>query len=367
MRRLIIAMALLVAALLSASCSQPAATPTPVPKAAASEPTKPAAVAQPTKPAAAAAPTAAPAAKATDFPAKGKPISMIVPWAPGGSNDVMARLVAPLLEKELGTPVQIVNKAGAGSQLGLAELALAKPDGYSVGVIVLPPAINIYLDPERKSTFARKDLQPLAVAASDITATFVKADSPYKTMKDLVDAAKATPEKVKIGDAGVSSSTNMTTLALQNASGAKFAIVHMDGDAPQVTAILGGHLDAGQSSVTGVMAQVKAGGVRVIGTSAKEQSQFFPEVKPLVEQGYNVVLPISRGFGAPAGVPKDVLDVLNAAFKKVITSEEYKKKALDAGLEPVYLGPAEYDAQWTEVETQVKPILEEIKAAEKTK
>src|SRR5674476_481777 len=135
MRRLIIAMALLLAALLSASCSQPAATPTPASKAAASEPTKSAAVALPTKPAAAAAPTAAPAAKATDFPAKGKPISMIVPWAPGGSNDVMARLVAPLLEKELGTPVQIVNKAGAGSQLGLAELALAKPDGYTVGVI----------------------------------------------------------------------------------------------------------------------------------------------------------------------------------------------------------------------------------------
>lgn len=362
---------LLALALLVVACSQPAPSPTPTKAAApavqptaapakAVEPTK-APAAEPTK-AAAAAPT-----KKVDYPVKGRTINIIVPWAAGGSNDVMARIVAPLLEKELGVSVQITNKGGAGSQIGLTELASAKPDGYTVGVIVLPAANTIYLDPERKATFGRKDLQPIAVAASDITATIVKADSPYKNMKDLLDAAKANPEKVKIGDSGVGASSNLTTLAIQKVTGAKFAIVHMDGDPPQIAAILGGHLDVGQSGAAGAMAQYKAKGIRVIGTSAKTQSLFFPDAQPLVAQGINVDLPISRGFGAPAGIPKEILDILSDAFKKAITSDEFKKKALEAGLEPVYLGPSEYDAQWNSVDNLVKPLMEEIKAAEKTK
>ena len=348
--------------LLIAACSQAAPAPTAAP-AKPAEPTKAAApAAAPTT--AAAAPTAAPA-KTVDFPAKGRAISMVVPWAAGGSNDLLARLVAPMLEKELGTSISIVNKAGAASQVGLAEVAAAKPDGYTIGVNVLPATVSIYLDPERKSTFGRKDLQPLAAAANDITATVVKSDSPYKSMKELIDAAKAKPETIKIGDSGISSSSNLTTLALQRAAAAKFAIVHMDGDPQQITAILGGHLDVGQSGAAGALSQYKSGAIRVIGTSAKEQSQFFPDAKPLVAQGYNVALPISRGFVMPAGAPKEVTDILAGGLKKVLTSDEFKKKAVEIGLEPNFLDPQQYDAQWGDIETQLKPVMEEIKAAEK--
>lgn len=350
---------------LGSGCTQasPAPAPTKAAPAAsgAAEPTKAAPAAAPTTPA-----TAVPAKK-VDYPTKGRAITVIVPWAAGGSNDLLARLVAPMLEKELGTSVQVVNKAGAGSQVGLAELAASKPDGYTIGVNVLPATVSIYLDPERKATFGRKDLQPLAVAANDITATVVKADSPFKTMKDLVDAAKASPEKVKIGDSGVSSSSNLTTLALQRATSAKFAVVHMDGDPQQITAILGGHIDVGQSGAAGALAQYKAGAIRVIGTSAREQSQFFPDAKPFAAQGLDVVLPISRGFAMPAGAPQEIVDTLAAAFKKSLTSDEFKKKALEIGLEPNYLDPAQSVAQWTEIEKQVGPVMDDIKAAEKTK
>lgn len=356
---LILALAL---SIVVAACGGAPAAPTAAPTAAkAAEPTRPAATAAP------AAPTAAPAAKKVDFPTKGRAISMVVPWAAGGSNDLLARLVAPMLEKEVGTSIQVVNKAGAGSQVGLADIAAAKPDGYTLGVNVLPATVSIYLDPERKSTFGRKDLEPLAVAANDITATVVKADSPYKTMKDLVDAARANPEKVKIGDSGVSSSSNLTTLALQRTASVKFAIVHMDGDPQQITAILGGHIDVGQSGAAGALSQYKSGAIRVIGTSAKEQSQFFTDAKPYAAQGYNVVLPISRGFVMPAGAPKDIVDVLSGGLKKVLTSDEFKKKALEIGLEPNYLDPQQYASQWGDIETQVKPLMDDLKTAEPKK
>lgn len=345
--------------LLGSGCSQAAPAPAPT-KAAA-----PAAATEPTKAAPSVQPTAAPAPK-VDFPAKGRAISIVVPWAAGGSNDLLARLVAPVLEKELGTSVQVVNKAGAGSQVGLAELAASKPDGYNIGVNVLPATIAIYLDPERKATFGPKNFQTLAVAANDITATVVRADSPFKTMKDLVDAAKANPEKVKIGDSGVSSSSNMTTLALQKATGAKLAIVHMDGDPQQITAILGGHIDVGQSGAAGALATYKSKDIRVIGTSAREQSQFFPDAKPMASQGYDVVLPISRGFVMPTGAPKEIVDILSAAFKKSLNSSEFKTKALEIGLEPNYLDPDQYATQWTEIEKQVGPLMDDIKAAQKT-
>lgn len=361
--------------LLLVGCGQPAA-PAPAPTAAAPIPTAAAPVptAAPAPAPPAVAPTVPAAAQPTAvqatgpaYPERGKPITIIVPWAAGGGNDLMARMLAPMLERELGTPVQITNKGGAGSQIGLTDIANSRPDGYTIGVIVLPPAINIYLDPDRQATFSRQDFIPIAVATTDVTVTAVRADSPYQTMKDLVDAARANPEKITVSDSGIGSTSNLTTLALEKAAGVKFATVHMEGDSQQLPALLGGHVDANQLSVAGVLAQYRSNDVRVLATSAESQSKFFPDAQPLVEQGYNVVLPISRGFGVPAGTPQEIVDVLSTAFQNAINSDEFETRAEEIGAEPNYLGPADYDKQWADMEVQLKPLLDDIKATQKSK
>jgi|GEM_PF-3511648 len=189
------------AILVTAGCGQSAPAPTPTKAAAApaataapAAATAPAKAAEPTKPAA--APTVAAAPK-VDFPQKGKSITINVPWDAGGAADVGTRLITPILEKELGVPVQVVNKPGAGSQTGLADFARAAPDGYTIGNTNLPNTFpDLHGPPTAKATYSRKSFVPISNIVWDPEAIAVKADSPIKTVKDLVDLAKTKEIKV---------------------------------------------------------------------------------------------------------------------------------------------------------------------------
>src|SRR5665647_1207380 len=203
MKRVILSLATVATAgMLLAACGGPAAAP-----AATTAPAKPAATTAPaapaaTKPAASAA-TAAPAAAKSTFPEKGKTITIIVPVNAGGGSDVSTRLMLPALEKILGTSVQVENKPGAGQQLGHTEFSKSKPDGYTIGMTNLPTTLTTYLDKERQAVYNRKTFQTIAAPVMDPGAIFVKADSPYKTLKDLVDAAKAKPSTIKGSTTGI--------------------------------------------------------------------------------------------------------------------------------------------------------------------
>ncbi len=334
-------------AVLVAGCSQGSSSPAPSPAAPkAAEPAKPAAQ-----------PTAVPAAK-VDFPAKGKNISLIVPFPAGGSTDVGARLLAPLMEKELGVPVQVVNKAGAGSQVGITDLVQSKPDGYTLAYTLLPATVTIYLDPERKAVFGRKDLQFVAMHVSDPQLVAVAANSPYKTLKDLIDAAKANPEKIKAASVGILGPEHLSILQLQKAAGVKFAIVQFDGSAPATSALLGGHTDF-QMGTLGVFASAyKNGQVRFLGVMDKEESRLAPGVKTLESQGYKIYSYVSRALSVPAGTPAPVVDILTSAVKKAMESEDHKKKIEEMGMTLTYMGPDKTAAFWDDVEAQVKPLME---------
>ena len=180
------------------------------------------------------------AAEKVDFPQKGRIITVLIPYPPGGSTDVGARLLVPAMEKELGVPVQIVNKPGGGTQLGLAQLALAKPDGYTIGWTNVPSCLPTYLDPKRKATYARKDFQPIANVVVDPAMIVVRADSPFKTTKDLIDAAKANPGTIKAATGGLLTSDHLQTMQFEKLVGVKFVMVHFDGTGPASTALLGG-------------------------------------------------------------------------------------------------------------------------------
>ena len=341
-----------------------AAPTTPVPPTAV--PVKPTDVPKATVAPTAVPPTAVPTVAPTATPWKpDRPVSIIVAWAAGGSNDVAARIMAPFLEKVLGQPVQIVNKAGGGGQTGFTEISIAKPDGLTLGLMVLPPASLIYQNEAVKPLFNRASFIPISAFALEPMIAGVKADSPYKTGKDLIEAARANPEKIKFGSTGLSATTHMMVLALQKEAGVKFARVQFNGDAEAVTALLGGHVDAASVSPAGMLSQVKAGTIRILGYSSKDQLAAYPDVKGWPLQGYNVELPVSRGIVLPKGAAPEVVEAYKAAMAKVCADPDFQKKLTEAGFAFTYTDQAAYNKLWDMEDTLVKNILPDLLAGSK--
>lgn len=356
MKRLVVSSVAVLAAasLLIAGCGQSA----PAPTSASASPTKATEQAKPTEQAKAAA-QLSPAAK-TDFPA-GKPINMIVPWAAGGPNDIVSRALAAGMEKELNTSIPVVNKAGAGGQIGMTEAANAKPDGYTIVNTALPSIISTYLEADRKATYNRKSFQPIALQSVDPITIAVKADSPYKTFKDLIDAAKANPEKIKVAANGVMSINHMTILQLQKAAGVKFAIVQFNGGSEQPTALLGGHVDVGFDLSGVFVPQIKAGMLRALAIADTQENKYLPGVPTIKSAGYDVNFSSLRAFSVRSDTPKPIVDILAAAAKKVITSDAHVKKMEEAGIGVRYMDPDGVSKLWAEQEDVVSKLVAENK------
>lgn len=301
---------------------------------------------------------AAAPAEAADFPQKGKAIQMLVGFAAGGSTDVGARLLASGMEKELGTSVMVVNKPGASGQIAYTALTQAKPDGYTIGNTNFPSSVVSYLDPARKATYTRKSFDLLALHVLDPALFAVKADSPFKTLKDVVAAAKANPKKVKVSTTGIQSDEAFAILQFQKMTGTHFAMVHFSqGVASAMTAFLGGKIDVLCANVGDLLAQFKSGEVRILGIMDDEPSPFYPGVPTFEKQGYKLHNSSSRGFSAPAGTPKPVVDILSGAIKRVIASEDHKKRMADMGLTLRYLDAAQYAQYWLEYEKEISELL----------
>ena len=300
------------------------------------------------------------ATQAQEFPIKGKPITIIVPYAAGGVTDTGARLMAAALEKELGTSVQVVNKVGAASQVGLSELVRSTPDGHMLSYAVLPTVTTHYLDPARAAIYTRKDFQPIAIHHTVAQVLAVKADGPYKTIRDLVEAARAKPETIKISDSGLLGVPHSNVLMLEMVAGVKFASVHFGGGAPSVTALLGGHVDVLAGATADALPHKVSGAFRVLAVSAEQPDKSMPEVPTMRSQGYDVLAASWTGIVAPAGTPAKVVDTLTRAIKKVIESLEHSKKLEELSLTPIYLDPAAYAKTWIETEARVKPMLEKM-------
>lgn len=299
-------------------------------------------------------------AQAQDFPVKGKPMTIIVPYAAGGVADAGARLMAAALEKEFGTPVQVANKPGAASQVGLTELLRSKPDGYTLSTAALPTVTTHYLDPTRGAVYTRKDFQLIANHHYTPNVLAVRTESPWKTLKDFVEAARQKPESIKIGDPGLLSVPHFLVLMLEKAGGVKFASVHFSGSAPAITALLGGHIDALAGGTVDALQHKNAGTFRVLGIAIDTTDKSMPDVQPIRAQGYDVFAATHTGIVAPAGVPKDVVEKLTKAIRKVIESPEHQKQLEQMGVTPAYRDPETYEKIWIDTEKSVKPLLDSL-------
>jgi tripartite-type tricarboxylate transporter receptor subunit TctC len=303
-----------------------------------------------------------PALHAQDYPAKGRIITTVVPSTAGGGTDTAARLVAPLMEKDLGVPVQVVNKPGASMQIGVTEVAMAKPDGYTLLWSVLPTAASIYLDPDRKAVFSRKDLQPIGMVYGAPFAIFVLASSPYKTIEDVVGAAKANPGKVKSGTTGLMSTGHFANLEFQRGANVRMATVHFQGGGPELTAVLGGHIDVGFNSIGELLGHVRNGTIRVLAVMDDKESEFLPGVRTLAAQGIKAnAIGSDIGLSAPAGVPKEIIAKLAASLKKALNDEGFRKSMAEQGNTVKYLDPDQYKAFWDAADAKYAPLIEMAK------
>ncbi len=296
-------------------------------------------------------------AGAAEFPVKGRPINIIVGAAAGGPNDVAARLLAPLMEKELGTPVQVVNRPGAGWQVGTTELTRSKPDGYTIGYAPNPTIITLYLDPERKAVFGRKDIQTLAMHVVDPGAIAVRADSPYKNVKELIDAARAKPGTIKVSHGGIMGDDHLAILQLEKLAGVTFAVVGFDSSINGTTSLLGGHTDVQFDNVGTFPAYVKGGKLRVLGIMDKEESRYYPGVKTFEAQGYPLFSSSARAIIMPAGAPREIVMILSNAIKKAMEYPEHQKKMDELAFPLRYMDPDQTGAFWDQMEAQIKPLM----------
>lgn len=299
-------------------------------------------------------------AYAADYPTK--PVIVMVAYPAGGSTDIGARVLAALAEKEIGQPMVVVNKAGAGGQVGWTELARQKPDGYYIGFINLPAMNTVILDPERKATFDIDTFTPIINQVLDPGVIYVKTDSPYKTLKDLIDDARKRPGEIKAGTTGILSDDHLAILMLEEATKVKFRIVHFDGDSPQVTALLGGQIDVNFLNVGGLTPRVKSGQLRALLVMDREKCKFYPDVPTSVELGYPTVLSSStRGIVGPKGLPEPIVKRLQATFKKAMEDPEHLKNMDKAGLAIKIMMGEEYSKYIKSVHEQVKKLVDEAR------
>lgn len=303
---------------------------------------------------AAAASRVAGSALAQDFPRRS--IQMIVAFPAGGGTDVGARVLASIAEKELGQTILVVNKAGAGGQLGWTEAARSRPDGYTLAFINLPGMNTIILDPERKALFNVDSFVPVINQVVDPGIIWVKGDSPYKTLDDIVQAERKTPGKVSACTTGILSDDHLAILMMNEAAKTNFRIVHFDGGAQQVTAILGGHVDVAFDNVGGgVVKRIQSGDARVLAVMDTVRSKFLPDVPTMVELGYpTVISSSSRGVAVPKGTPASAIKVIETAFAKAMANPDHVKKMEDAGLAIKVMVGDEYAKYYAELHAKAK-------------
>ena len=270
-------------------------------------------------------------AYAQDYPTR--PINIIIPYAAGASSDVGARIVASIAEKPIGQPIVVVNKPGAGGQIGWTELARSKPDGYTLGGINLPHLLSAALDPERKSLYKAEDIVPIISQALDPTTISVRPDSPWKTLKELIDDAKKNPDQIKAGIVGFLQDDEIGYLQFAEAAGVKLRLVYFDGAAPAITALLGKNVDVLFCTVADNYNQWKAGRIRMLTIMDKERSKFYPDMPTTAELGFPTVISAStRGIAAPKGVPEPIMKKLQEVLKEAMMTKEHMDRLEGAGM-----------------------------------
>ena len=299
-------------------------------------------------------------AAAQEYPSK--PITMVNPFPPGGVVDIVGRPLAAIMEKNLRQPVVMVNKPGAGGAVGMASVAKGPTDGYTI--LMGLSSISIFPVSDRINgktpSYELSDFAPIALVTADPTVLVVRTDSPYNTLKDFVDAAKANPGKINYSSSGVYGTLHVAMEIFANAAGIKLFHVPYQGGGPAVTALLGGQVQALASGPAAAIGQIRGGKMRALASWSSERLTLLPEIPTFKELGYDAEFYIWSGVFAPASTPLAVISRLRDAVRAAATSAEFKA-AMEKVSTPVsYLDAPEFQKYWERDAARLKLALEKI-------
>jgi tripartite-type tricarboxylate transporter receptor subunit TctC len=286
-----------------------------------------------------------------------KSITYLVTFNPGGQSDREARRQQPYLEKILGAKIIVDYKVGGGGALGWSELVRAKPDGYLMAGINIP---HIILQPlQQKTGYITEQIVPISLFQRTPLVLAVLKKSPYKTLKEFLDAAKATPAEISIGGSGTFSGHHIATLRLQKITGTKFNYVPFTGAAPQVTAFLGGHVMAIFGNSDDLVKHSDSS--RVLAVADDTRFPAFPDTLTFREAGIDLDEAIDRGIGLPQGVPDDIIKKLEAAFLQIARNPEIVQQMKKEGFVPLAMGHIESKAHIEKMTAIYKEIVKDLK------
>jgi tripartite-type tricarboxylate transporter receptor subunit TctC len=290
------------------------------------------------------------------------PVQVIVPFPPGGVAELTGRPATIVLSKMLGQPFVIQNKPGAGGSIGAAAVATAKPDGYTLLMALASVSTNPEADriTGRPPAFQLNQLAPIALVSADPVILTVRADSPYKTLKDLVDDAKKRPEAINYSSSGNYGTYHVATEMFANVAGIKMKHIPYSGGGPALTALLGGQVDIGLLGPSVASAQIKAGKLRAIASWGGKRIPALPEVPTLKELGYNVEYYIWSGLFAPAGTPEPVMKTLRESMRKVVNDEEFKATMNKLETPIVYMDAPEFKKFWDDDAKRLIEVVRKI-------
>ncbi len=260
---------------------------------------------------------------AQDYPTK--PIKLIVPFPPAGGTDIMARVVAQKLSENTRWTVVIDNRPGAGGNIGVDATAKSASDGYT---LVMGQTSNLAINPSLFKDLPYdpvKDLAPIVLVGSGPIAIVVRSDAPYKTLPDLVAAAKAKPGAISMATPGNGTVAHLTGVRLMQATGVKFEHIPYKGASAAIPDLLGGNVDFYLSSVPSVQSQVSAGKLRILATTGPKRSPLFPTVPTATESYKGFLAGTWFGILAPAATPRPILERLNTELNKAIRDPAVRK------------------------------------------
>ncbi|WP_186475812.1 Bug family tripartite tricarboxylate transporter substrate binding protein [Variovorax atrisoli] len=286
---------------------------------------------------------------AETYPAR--PIKLIVPFPPGGGPDLIAREVATTVTTQQGWTIIIDNKPGSGGNIGMDAAAKAAPDGYT---LVMGQTSNMAINPSLYAKLPynpQKDLTPVGLVANAPLVIAVASNSPYKTLADLMNAAKANPDGINYASSGSGTVAHLATEQLQRIANVKLTHVPYKGAAQGVTDLIGGQIQMYISSVVTLSGHIRNGKMRALAVTSAKRSADLPNVPTVAEAGYKGFEAVTWfGIAAPAGVSKDAVGKLNAAFNKALETPDVRKKLTEQGAD-VLGGPSEQFAALVRDET----------------
>ena len=267
---------------------------------------------------------------AADYP--NQPVRLMVPWPPGGGVDTAARMIAKPLGDRLGRPIVVENRGGAAGNIGTEIAANATADGYNLLMgSITPNAVNPHLYP-RLGFDPRKDFQPIMLVLSAPTVLVVPANSPFRSVKDVIDAARANPGKLNYGSGGIGSSQHLAAVQFLQVAGLKMEHVPYKGTAPAELDLVAAQIDLMLDTMT-CLPYIASGKMRALAVSSKTRSSALPDVPTLVELGLPVELTSWYGLMAPTGTPRAIIDRLNVEANAVLKTEEVRRQIALFGAE----------------------------------